>query len=55
MKAMELRGGAALILAGLAAQGVTVMEGYSFVQRGYEHICEDLNHLGASLERIQES
>ena len=55
VKAMELRGGAALILAGLAAQGVTVMEGYSFVQRGYEHICEDLNHLGASLERIQES
>ena len=52
--AQELRGGAALILAGLAAKGTTVMNGYSYVKRGYEHICQDLNDLGASVKRIQE-
>lgn len=52
--AQELRGGAALILAGLAAKGNTVMNGYSYVKRGYEHICQDLNDLGASVKRIQE-
>ena len=54
VQARELRGGAALILGALAAEGVTVLEGYSFVQRGYAHICEDLNQLGASVKRIQE-
>ena len=54
VQAQELRGGAALILAALGAKGVTVLEGYSFVQRGYEHICQDLNALGAAVKRIQE-
>ena len=54
VEAMELRGGAALILAALAAEGTTVLQGYSYVQRGYEHICQDLNQLGASVKRIQE-
>lgn len=48
--ARELRGGAALVLAGLAAEGETVIEGYSFIRRGYEHICEDLGALGASIK-----
>lgn len=54
VRAQELRGGAALMLAALAADGTTVLEGYSFVQRGYEHICQDLNQLGAVVKRIQE-
>ncbi|CCY33212.1 uDP-N-acetylglucosamine 1-carboxyvinyltransferase 1 [Ruminococcus sp. CAG:60] len=54
VRAQELRGGAALILAALAAAGTTVLEGYSFVQRGYEHICQDLEQLGAAVKRIQE-
>ena len=32
----------------------TVLEGYSFVRRGYEHICQDLEQLGAAVKRIQE-
>ena len=54
VRAQELRGGASLILAALGAKGVTVLEGYSFVQRGYEHICQDLEQLGAAVKRIQE-
>jgi UDP-N-acetylglucosamine 1-carboxyvinyltransferase len=47
VKAEELRGGAALVIAGLGAKGETVVENYEFIQRGYEHICEDLSALGA--------
>ena len=50
IKAQELRGGAALILMALAARGESRLEGYSFVQRGYEHICEDLTCLGAVMK-----
>ena len=52
--AWELRGGAALILGALSARGVTVLDGYSYVQRGHEHICQDLNSLGAAVKRMQE-
>ena len=52
--AWELRGGAALILGALCVKGVTVLDGYSYVQRGYEHICQDLNTLGAAVKRMQE-
>ena len=50
VRARELRGGAALLVAALAAQGETVIEGCSFIYRGYEHICEDLASLGAQIE-----
>jgi UDP-N-acetylglucosamine 1-carboxyvinyltransferase len=49
VQAQELRGGAALVLAALAARGETLVHGCSFIRRGYEHICQDLNHLGACL------
>ncbi|MDO4276175.1 MAG: UDP-N-acetylglucosamine 1-carboxyvinyltransferase [Eubacteriales bacterium] len=49
--AQELRGGAALVLAALAAEGVTRVQGYQYIRRGYEHICEDLNTLGGMLEK----
>lgn len=45
--AAELRGGAALILAGLAAEGVTTLWGYHYVLRGYACLAEELRSLGA--------
>lgn len=48
----DLRGGAALILAGLAARGVTVIEPSRYVERGYEHIETDLEALGAGIRRF---
>lgn len=47
--APELRGGAALVIAGLAAAGTTTVEGYEYIQRGYEDICKDLRQLGAQI------
>lgn len=49
--ATDLRGGAALILAGLAAEGTTTVNGMSHVDRGYEKIDEKLRKLGASVTR----
>ena len=54
VRAQELRGGAALMLGALAAEGVTVLEGYSYILRGYEHICQDFKQLGAAVKRKQE-
>lgn len=51
VQACELRGGAALVLAGLAAQGETIVENCEYIERGYEHICKDLFALGGILER----
>ncbi len=51
--AKDLRGGASLILAGLVAQGFTVVENAHFVQRGYENIDIDLRQLGAKIKLIQ--
>ena len=42
---------AALMLAALAASGETAVRGYSYVCRGYEHICEDLAALGGRLKK----
>ena len=49
VEAQELRGGAALVIAALAAQGVTRIRGCCFIERGYEHICEDLTALSGLL------
>ena len=49
VRAEDLRGGAALILAGLAARGITVIENSRYVERGYEQIEKDLQQLGASV------
>lgn len=45
----ELRGGAALVLAGLAARGVTSVYGRKYIDRGYENIVRDLRTLGAKV------
>jgi len=47
--ARDLRGGAALIIAGLAANGGTIVEDCGHVRRGYEDIARDLNALGANI------
>ena len=48
--AEDLRGGAALVLAGLGAQGDTVVENIHHIQRGYQDIALDLRSLGASIQ-----
>ena len=47
--AEELRGGAALVLAGLAAEGTTTVRNRHFIERGYEAIVNDLRELGANI------
>lgn len=47
-----LREGMALVLAGLAAEGPTVIEGISHIDRGYHHLEEKLRGVGAQIERI---
>lgn len=49
VRACELRGGAALIVAGLGASGITKVEDSWFIKRGYENICGDLQALGAKV------
>lgn len=47
--ALELRGGAALCIAGAAAEGDTVVSGIEHIERGYEDIVSDLAMLGADI------
>ena len=51
VKAPDLRAGAALILAGLAAKGITTVTNIELVERGYDHIIEKLRALGANIKR----
>lgn len=49
VSAKELRGGAALVVAGAAAKGETVVDGCKYIERGYENICRDLRELGVRI------
>lgn len=49
LKAGELRGAAGLVIAGLQAEGETVISGVEYLERGYEDICRDLSLLGADI------
>lgn len=51
VNAPDLRAGAALVIAGLAADGYTVVDEIGYIQRGYEHFEEKLKGLGAVIER----
>lgn len=51
VKASDLRAGAALIIGGLMANGITELTGLSHVDRGYENITEKLTQLGAKVWR----
>lgn len=48
--APDLRGGAALVIAALGARKITCINGYAYIQRGYEDIIRDLRCLGADIE-----
>ena len=52
IKATDLRAGAAMIIAALAAQGVTEIEEICHIERGYENIEEKLQALGADIRRV---
>jgi len=49
VKATDLRAGAALVLAGLCAQGITEVSNVYHIKRGYEHLVEKLQNLGADI------
>ena len=51
--ARDLRAGAALIIAGLRAEGTTYVENIHFVERGYERIIEKLRGIGADISRVE--
>ena len=48
----DLRAGAALVIAALAADGISVIEDIKYIQRGYERFEEKLKGLGAQIERV---
>lgn len=50
--APDLRGGAALVVAGLAARGETVVRGVEWIDRGYEDFEATLSSLGANIQRV---
>ena len=52
--ASDLRASAALVLAGLAAEGETVVKRIYHLDRGYEHLERKLNYLGADISRIED-
>ena len=50
--APDLRAGAALVIAGLAAEGFTTVEDIVYIKRGYEHFSDKLRGLGATIEKV---
>lgn len=54
VSAHDLRAGAALVIAGLAARGTTRVQNIHFVERGYENLIGKLTALGADIKRIEE-
>ncbi len=54
IKATDLRAGAAMVVAGLVAEGKTVVHDIKYIDRGYENFEEKLRSLGADIERITE-
>lgn len=53
--AYDLRGGAALVTAGIMAQGETYVSGCEFIRRGYEDISRDFALLGANIQEVDGS
>jgi len=54
VNATDLRAGAALVVAGLAAKGTTTIGNVKYIDRGYEKIEEKLRGIGADIKRIKE-
>jgi len=54
VKACDLRAGAAIVIAGLAAQGETKVENIQYIERGYQNIVGKLRALGADIRCVDE-
>jgi len=54
VRAHDLRAGAALVIAGLAAEGTTEVENIHFIERGYERLVQKMTALGADIKRIED-
>ena len=52
--ATDLRAGAALLIAGIVAEGTTELYNIHYIDRGYEHIEDKFRQLGANIQRITE-
>ena len=52
VSAPDLRAGAALVIAGMAADGITIVDDIYYIERGYEGLDEKLAALGAKIERV---
>jgi UDP-N-acetylglucosamine 1-carboxyvinyltransferase len=52
VNAPDLRAGAALVIAGMAAEGVTVVDDIYYIERGYECFESKLAELGAKIEKV---
>ena len=52
VRAPDIRAGAALVLAGLVAEGETVIDGVEHIDRGYFDIVGKLSRLGADISRV---
>lgn len=52
--ASDLRAGAALVIAGLMAEGTTTITNVEFILRGYDHIIEKIQALGGDIEMVEE-
>ncbi len=52
VSAPDLRAGAALVIAGLAAEGITIVDDIYYIERGYENLDLKLQSLGAKMEKV---
>ncbi len=52
VRASDLRAGASLVIAGLAAEGETVVTGLEYIDRGYQDLVDKLKFLGADIQRV---
>ena len=52
VSAPDLRAGAALVIAGLAAEAITIVDDIYYIERGYENLDEKLRNLGARIEKV---
>lgn len=52
VSAPDLRAGAALVIAGLAAEGITIVDDIYYIERGYENLDQKFRGLGARIEKV---
>jgi UDP-N-acetylglucosamine 1-carboxyvinyltransferase len=49
----DLRGGSAMVLAGIMAQGTTYITNEAIIERGYDHIVQKLSQIGVDIQQIE--